>query len=119
MEASAHIEQLEYLKEQILLNALPAHIAQHYPKRIEPYAHACASVGILFARFGELNGGGGGWQGVFGFDRLNRIIFEIDELIPLFHGVEKLRSSNCVYSAAVGILPETHINVSNNYKLIN
>lgn len=100
---------MEYLNEQILLNALPAHIAYLYPQRIDPYAHACPAVGILSARFGGAEPTA--WQGAFGFDRLNRIIFEIDEMVSRFHGVEKLRTAHCVYTAAVGILPETHVNV--------
>lgn len=107
-----HLEQLEYLNEQILMNSLPVHIANHYSKRIEPYAHTCAAVGILSARFSDKEISA--WQGAFGFDRLNRIIFEVDEFVSQFHGVEKLRSSNCIYTAAVGILPETHFNVGYN-----
>uniref|UniRef100_A0A915CN09 adenylate cyclase n=1 Tax=Ditylenchus dipsaci TaxID=166011 RepID=A0A915CN09_9BILA len=108
VEDNRQLERFEYLNEQILLNALPTHIAHSYGMRTEPYHHLCHTVGILSAKFGN----GSDWQGEFGFDRLNRIIYEVDKLVEVYTGLEKVRSSHCIYTAAVGVLPEVSKNVN-------
>lgn len=96
------MERLEFLNDQIVLNTLPAHIAHSYLVRNDLYQHLCQSVGVLSAKFGQSSD----WQSECDFDRLNRIVFEVDQLVDKFIGVEKVRSSHCIYTCAVGILPE-------------
>ena len=110
VERSHQLDNISYLNEQILLNALPTHIAYSYNMRNDPYGHYCQSVGVLVAKLGRIDD----WKGEFGFDRLNRIVYEIDQLLcePDFKSVEKIRTSHCVYTAAVGVLPEVAENVS-------
>ena len=86
IEDSQQLERFEYLNEQILLNILPIHIAYNYALRSDPYSHLCHSVGVVTIRFDIA----GGWQGEFGFDRLNRIVFEVDQMVERFIGVEKV-----------------------------
>ncbi|KAF7639544.1 hypothetical protein Mgra_00000873 [Meloidogyne graminicola] len=93
-----------------LLKALPLHIALNFGSRNEPFSHLCPSVGILTAKIGKP----GDWIGEFGFDRLNRLICEIDQRLGQLSEcsrLEKVRTSHCFYTAACGILPELAKNV--------
>lgn len=76
--------------------------------RTDPYCHLCHSVGVISARIGNPND----WNGETGFNKLNELIYQIDGLIDAYPGLEKVRSSNCVYVAAVGVLPEISKDVS-------
>lgn len=85
---------------QIVTNALPTHIVHSYLAQNDLNQNLFQNVGVLSAKFGQSSD----WQTEYDFDRLNRIIFEIDQL--KFIGVEKVRSTHCIYTCAVGILPE-------------
>ncbi|CAK5099832.1 unnamed protein product [Meloidogyne enterolobii] len=91
-------------------DALPSHIAFNFGSRNEPFSHLCPSVGILCAKIGRP----GDWVGEFGFDRLNRLVCEIDQRLGQLSEssrLEKVRTSHCFYTAACGILPELAKNV--------
>uniref|UniRef100_A0A183BNY1 Myosin motor domain-containing protein n=1 Tax=Globodera pallida TaxID=36090 RepID=A0A183BNY1_GLOPA len=109
MEDNQRLQRTEFLNDQILLNALPAHIALNYAARTEPFVHLCPSVGILCARLGRA----GDWVGEFGFDRLNRIVCDLDGRLAQLseHRLEKVRSAHSTYVVACGILPELARNV--------
>ncbi|KAL3091318.1 hypothetical protein niasHS_007111 [Heterodera schachtii] len=109
MEDDQRLQRTEFLNDQILHNALPAHIALNYASRTEPFVHLCPSVGVLCARLGQA----GDWVGEFGFDRLNRIVCDMDQRLAQLseHRLEKVRSAHSVYVVACGILPELARNV--------
>ncbi|KAL7075514.1 hypothetical protein ACQ4LE_005346, partial [Meloidogyne hapla] len=110
VEDGKKLERSEFLNDQILRNALPSHIAFNFGARSEPFSHLCPSVGILCAKIGRP----GDWVGEFGFDRLNRLVCEIDQRLGQLSEcsrLEKVRTSHCFYTAACGILPELAKNV--------
>nr|CAD2136026.1 unnamed protein product [Meloidogyne enterolobii] len=110
VEDGKKLERTEFLNDQILRNALPSHIAFNFGSRNEPFSHLCPSVGILCAKIGRP----GDWVGEFGFDRLNRLVCEIDQRLGQLSEssrLEKVRTSHCFYTAACGILPELAKNV--------
>lgn len=123
VEDGRRLERVEFYNDQILMNgkfpfhsypikmfaALPAHIAFNFTSRLDPYAHLCPSVGVLCARLGR----SGDWVGEFGFDRLNRLVCEIDQRMGQLseRRLEKVRTGHCYYTAACGILPELANNV--------
>uniref|UniRef100_A0A914MCU5 Uncharacterized protein n=1 Tax=Meloidogyne incognita TaxID=6306 RepID=A0A914MCU5_MELIC len=110
VEDGKKLERTEFLNDQILRNALPSHIAFNFGSRNEPFSHLCPSVGILCAKLGRP----GDWVGEFGFDRLNRLVCEIDQRLGQLSEssrLEKVRTSHCFYTAACGILPELAKNV--------
>uniref|UniRef100_A0A915NYT0 adenylate cyclase n=1 Tax=Meloidogyne floridensis TaxID=298350 RepID=A0A915NYT0_9BILA len=87
VEDGKKLERTEFLNDQILRN-----------------------VGILCAKLGRP----GDWVGEFGFDRLNRLVCEIDQRLGQLSEssrLEKVRTSHCFYTAACGILPELAKNV--------
>uniref|UniRef100_A0A7E4WD33 adenylate cyclase n=1 Tax=Panagrellus redivivus TaxID=6233 RepID=A0A7E4WD33_PANRE len=107
MEEKSQLVRFEYVNEQILLNALPHHIAYNYLHRTDPYCHLCHSVGVLTAQLGHP----ADWNGEIGLNRLNQLIYEVDRLIESYPGIEKVRNSQCFYTAAVGVLPEITRNI--------
>lgn len=108
MDERRKLERFEYINEQILLNALPTHIAYNYLMRTDPYCHLCHTVGVISAKFGNERD----WQGEAGFNRLANLVYKLDRMAEGFKGVEKVRSAHCVYTAAVGVLPEVNVNVN-------
>jgi class 3 adenylate cyclase len=107
MEEACHLERYERINEQILINALPHHIAYNYLHRTDPYIHLCYSVGVLSIKIGHHSE----WNGETGINRLNQIIYQIDRLLETYLGLEKVRSSHCIYTAVVGVLPEITRNI--------
>uniref|UniRef100_A0AC34QHI1 Adenylate cyclase n=1 Tax=Panagrolaimus sp. JU765 TaxID=591449 RepID=A0AC34QHI1_9BILA len=107
VKEAKQLEWFEHLNEVILLNILPHHVAYSYINRPDPYCHLCHSVGILSLQIGQPSD----WQSDNGFNKLNRLIYQLDKLLENFPGIEKIRSSNCNYAAAVGVLPEITRNV--------
>lgn len=108
VEEARQLEWFEHVNEKILLNILPHHIAYSFVNRTDPYCHLCHSVGVLTAQVGSPEE----WNNESGLNRLNQTIFQLDNLLQSFPGIEKVRSSNCIYTAAVGVLPELTRNVS-------
>jgi hypothetical protein len=107
MDEACHLERFERINEQILINALPHHVAYNYLHRTDPYIHLCYSVGVLSVKIGHPSD----WAGETGINRLNQIIYQIDRLLETYLGLEKVRSSHCIYTAAVGVLPEITRNI--------
>jgi hypothetical protein len=109
MEEACQLERYVRINEQILINALPHHIAYNFLHRssAEPYCHLCLSVGVLSLKIGHPSD----WYGENGINRLNQIIYQIDRLLETYLGLEKVRSTHCVYTAAVGVLPEITRNI--------
>ncbi|KAH7731831.1 Protein ACY-3 [Aphelenchoides avenae] len=108
MDERRKLERFEYINEQILLNALPTHVAYNYLMRTDPYCHLCHTVGVISAKFGNERD----WQGEAGFNRLANLVYKLDRMAEGFKGVEKVRSAHCVYTAAVGVLPEVNVNIN-------
>lgn len=108
MEESSQLEIYDRINAQILMNALPHHIAYNYLYRTDLYCHMCHSVGILSIKIGQF----ADWNGETGLNRLNDLIHQIDRLLENYPGLEKVRNSNCIYTTAVGVLPEITRNVS-------
>uniref|UniRef100_A0AC34FBQ6 Guanylate cyclase domain-containing protein n=1 Tax=Panagrolaimus sp. ES5 TaxID=591445 RepID=A0AC34FBQ6_9BILA len=109
MEEACQLERYERINEQILINALPHHIAYNFLHRssAEPYCHLCLSVGVLSIKIGHPSD----WNGETGINRLNQIIYQMDRTLETYLGLEKVRSTNCFYTAAVGVLPEITRNI--------
>ena len=114
VEEARQLEWFEQVNEKILLNILPHHIAYSFMNRTDPYCHLCHSVGVLSAQIGHPSE----WTGEVGMNRLNQTVYQLDKLLESFPGIEKVRSSHCVYTAAVGVLPEITRNVSHYYQRV-
>ncbi|KAK5621326.1 hypothetical protein CRENBAI_009935 [Crenichthys baileyi] len=108
-------EQREY-NECLLLNILPAHVAQHFLERDtyneELYAQSYQRVGVLFA---SLPGFSDFYeqkelihQHVECLRLLNHIISDFDELLDecYFQEVEKIKTIGSSYMAASGLSPD-------------
>uniref|UniRef100_A0A914Z1K6 adenylate cyclase n=1 Tax=Panagrolaimus superbus TaxID=310955 RepID=A0A914Z1K6_9BILA len=109
MEEACQLERYERINEQILINALPHHIAYNFLHRnsAEPYCQLCLSVGVLSIKIGHPSD----WKGEAGINRLNQIIYQTDRSLETYLGLEKVRSTNGYYTAAVGVLPEITRNI--------
>lgn len=115
MDHLSHIKFVENMKRfdrvnefisLVLSSQLPEHIALNYLSRTDPYCHL-ATVGVLTARFG----GPADWSDDAALTRLQELVKEVDQLAMTNTGIEKVRSSHAVYTAAVGVLPEGNKNV--------
>nr|CAD2140967.1 unnamed protein product [Meloidogyne enterolobii] len=105
VEDGKKLERTEFLNDQILRNALPSHIAFNFGSRNEPFSHLCPSVGILCAKIGRP----GDWVGEFGFDRLNRLVCEIDQRLGQLSEssrLEKVHDAPCTIGEQLSSLAE-------------
>ncbi|KAM3585695.1 uncharacterized protein V6R79_024735 [Siganus canaliculatus] len=129
LQARKEVEDMKELREHnecLLLNILPAHVAQHFLERDrsdeELYSQSYERVGVLFA---SLPGFSDFYeqkeavrQPVECLRLLNHIITDFDELLDecYFQDVEKIKTIGSCYMAASGLCPDRqetlkHINV--------
>ncbi|KAM9333916.1 adenylate cyclase type 8 [Symphorus nematophorus] len=119
LQARKEVEDMKELREHnecLLLNILPAHVAQHFLERDrndeELYAQSYERVGVLFA---SLPGFSDFYeqkevvhQPVECLRLLNHIITDFDELLDecFFQEVEKIKTIGSSYMAASGLSPD-------------
>ncbi|XP_068612677.1 adenylate cyclase type 8 [Brachionichthys hirsutus] len=119
LQARKEVEDMKELRENnecLLLNVLPAHVAQHFLERDryneELYSQSYERVGILFA---SLPGFSDFYnrkevvrQPVDWLRLLNQIITDFDELLDkcYFLEVEKIKTIGSSYMAASGLSPD-------------
>ncbi|XP_028998169.1 adenylate cyclase type 8 isoform X2 [Betta splendens] len=119
LQARKEVEDMKELREHnecLLLNILPAHVAQHFLERErdneELYSQSYERVGVLFA---SLPGFSDFYeqqelvhQHVECLRLLNHIITDFDELLDecYFQEVEKIKTIGSSYMAASGLSPD-------------
>ncbi|KAM9835986.1 adenylate cyclase type 8-like [Aulostomus maculatus] len=119
LQARKEVEDMRELREHnecLLLNILPAHVAQHFLERDrndeELYSQSYERVGVLFA---SLPGFSDFYeqkelvhQHVESLRLLNHIITDFDELLDecYFQEVEKIKTIGSCYMAASGLSPD-------------
>ncbi|KAF6734929.1 Adenylate cyclase type 8 [Oryzias melastigma] len=119
LQARKEVEDMKEQREHnecLLLNILPAHVAQHFLQRDtdneELYSQSYSHVGVLFA---SLPGFSDFYeqkelvhQQVECLRLLNRIISDFDELLDecYFQEVEKIKTIGSSYMAASGLSPD-------------
>uniref|UniRef100_H3CM90 adenylate cyclase n=1 Tax=Tetraodon nigroviridis TaxID=99883 RepID=H3CM90_TETNG len=119
LQARKEVEDMRELREHnecLLLNILPAHVAQHFLERDrsneELYSQSYQRVGVLFA---SLPGFSRYYEQKEAADRhfeclrlLNHIITDFDELLDesYFQDVEKIKTMGSSYMAASGLSPD-------------
>ncbi|XP_042260130.1 adenylate cyclase type 8-like isoform X1 [Thunnus maccoyii] len=119
LQARKEVEDMKELREHnecLLLNILPAHVAQHFLQRDrdneELYSQSYERVGVLFA---SLPGFSDFYeekelvhQHVECLRLLNHIITDFDELLEecYFQDVEKIKTIGSSYMAASGLSPD-------------
>uniref|UniRef100_A0A665U294 adenylate cyclase n=1 Tax=Echeneis naucrates TaxID=173247 RepID=A0A665U294_ECHNA len=119
LQARKEVEDMKELREHnecLLLNILPAHVAQHFLERDrnneELYSQSYEQVGVLFA---SLPGFSNFYeqkevihQHVECLRLLNHIISDFDELLDecFFQEVEKIKTIGSSYMAASGLSPD-------------
>ncbi|XP_028254870.1 adenylate cyclase type 8-like [Parambassis ranga] len=119
LQARREVEDMKELREHnecLLLNILPAHVAQHFlqrePNDEELYSQSYERVGVLFA---SLPGFSDFFEQKELFHQhveclrlLNHIISEFDELLDecYFQEVEKIKTIGSSYMAASGLSPD-------------
>ncbi|XP_018522647.1 adenylate cyclase type 8 [Lates calcarifer] len=119
LQARKEVEDMKELREHnecLLLNILPAHVAQHFLERDrdneELYSQSYERVGVLFA---SLPGFSDFYeqkelvhQHVECLRLLNHIITDFDELLEecYFQEVEKIKTIGSSYMAASGLSPD-------------
>ncbi|KAK0417048.1 hypothetical protein QR680_012806 [Steinernema hermaphroditum] len=112
LEERARLERFEFLNERILFNTLPGHIAFNFLQKSDPYAHLCHSVGVVNIGISRQKAPEDAQITADGaFDRFNAVVVQLDSLLARYPGIEKVRSWNGHYTAAVGVLPELSKNV--------
>ncbi|KAM7365855.1 hypothetical protein PAMP_016750 [Pampus punctatissimus] len=127
LQAKREVEDMKELREHnecLLLNILPAHVAQHFLERDhsneELYSQSYERVGVLFA---SLPGFSDFYerkdllhQHVECLRLLNHIIIDFDELLDecYFQQVEKIKTIGSSYMAASGLSPDRQVGESTN-----
>ncbi|TNM94064.1 hypothetical protein fugu_002240 [Takifugu bimaculatus] len=119
LQARKEVEDMRELREHnecLLLNILPAHVAQHFLERDrnneELYSQSYERVGVLFASlpgFSDYYEQKEAADQHFGCLRLlNHIITDFDELLDesYFQDVEKIKTMGSSYMAASGLSPD-------------
>uniref|UniRef100_A0A8C5DH56 Adenylate cyclase type 8 n=1 Tax=Gouania willdenowi TaxID=441366 RepID=A0A8C5DH56_GOUWI len=119
LQARKEVEDMKELREHnewLLLNILPAHVAQHFlqrdPHNEELYSQSYERVGVLFASLS-------GFSDLFEQKEfvnehveclrlLNTIISDFDELLDecYFQDVEKIKTIGSCYMAVSGLSPD-------------
>ncbi|XP_013391106.1 uncharacterized protein LOC106159379 isoform X2 [Lingula anatina] len=119
-EEKIEMTELQNNNRRILCNLLPAHVAAHfldkkYTSNMELYSQQYAKVGVMFASipnfagfYMELDANN---QGIECLRVLNEIIFDFDECLhnPQFYAVDKIKTIGSTYMAAVGLMPDSII----------
>ncbi|XP_045907833.1 adenylate cyclase type 8 [Micropterus dolomieu] len=118
LQARKEVEDMKELREHnecLLLNILPAHVAQHFLGRDryneEFYSESYGRVGVLFASLPGFSDFYEQKELVYQhvcLRLLNRIITDFDELLDecYFHEVEKIKTIGSSYMAASGLSPD-------------
>ncbi|XP_070813762.1 adenylate cyclase type 8 [Chaetodon trifascialis] len=118
LQARKEVEDMKELREHnecLLLNILPAHVAQHFLQRDrsdeELYSQSYERVGVLFASlpgFSDFYEQKEVHQPVECLRLLNHIITDFDELLDecYFQEVEKIKTIGSSYMAASGLSPD-------------
>ncbi|VDM97681.1 unnamed protein product [Thelazia callipaeda] len=106
LEETSNAEQIESANQQMLQNALPAHIAQNFQNKSELYHHLCHSVGIA-----HINIICEDEDGEAAVRNLKNLVCVFDQIVMQHRGIEKIRACQKNYIVAVGLIPEICKNV--------
>ncbi|CAI2347971.1 unnamed protein product [Caenorhabditis sp. 36 PRJEB53466] len=108
IEETAMKDKLINLNNQMLLNLVPAHVAPGVIQKAgDVWHHSHQSVGIAYLAVSGFD-----LEGEAGISGLNYVFSHFDQTIANFKGVEKVKSANRFYIAAVGLLPDAAQNVN-------
>ncbi|VDK48229.1 unnamed protein product [Anisakis simplex] len=107
--SNERILRLDFMSKlkQMLLNALPSHVAQTFYSKSELHHHLCHSVGVAFINVINAS-----------LCQERKDVYDCFQILLQHHGIEKIKSCSKMYIAAVGILPETSKNVLSFYSFL-